>query len=509
MSEQEAYQGLRVFVGDLHAHTGVGYGYGAPEQAFENARAQLDFCSLTAHSSWPDMPQGEARLAALVDYHQRGFDRAARGWENLLELGEMYHQPGVFVTFPGFEWHSMQSGDHNVYYRQPPGEILYAASLENLRDQLRRLRAAGVETILVPHHIGYRLGYRGLDWSQFMEEFSPVVEILSMHGLAESDQAPYPYLHTMGPRHGDATMHAGLWQGKVFGVIGSTDHHSACPGSYGHGRVAVWAQELTRQGIWDAIRQRRCYAISGERIRLAFSVDNHPLGWRGASRAGDARLGTHRLKVDVSACSRIDYVEVLYKNRVIDHFAPADVQQVDWSQPVWTALELGWGEKNELVDWQVALQVEGGRLLQVEPRFRGREIVAPQENGEPHIPTSHILQSGEANLHLFTQTWGNPTSSTPSTQGIGLLIQGNPSASLKIVANDVPFSVNLGDLAQGGQSFYLGGFLTPAILCHKLASHSEYCLSRELEHQGESGGWYTARVIQKNGQGAWGSPVWI
>jgi len=51
--------------------------------------------------------------------------------------------------------------------------------------------------------------------------------------------------------------------GHRFGLIGSTDHHSAHPGSHGHGRVAAWASELTRDGIWKAFLARRVYAPIG------------------------------------------------------------------------------------------------------------------------------------------------------------------------------------------------------------------------------------------------------
>jgi hypothetical protein len=57
----------------------------------------------------------------------------------------------------------------------------------------------------------------------------------------------------MGPRDGRSTAQYGLAQGNVFGLIGSTDHHSAYPGSYGHGRLGVWATELTRAGYLGGV----------------------------------------------------------------------------------------------------------------------------------------------------------------------------------------------------------------------------------------------------------------
>ena len=151
-------------------------------------------------------------------------------------------------------------------------------TLEDMRQELRAWAERGVESLLIPHHIGYRQGYRGINWATFSPELSPVVEIMSMHGCSESDDAPYPMLHTMGPRDGGSTYQHGLALGHVVGAIGSTDHHSAHPGSYGHGRVAVWAESLTRQAVLAARRSRRCYALTGDRIDLRLSINGAEMG---------------------------------------------------------------------------------------------------------------------------------------------------------------------------------------------------------------------------------------
>ena len=58
----------------------------------------------------------------------------------------------------------------------------------------------------------------------------------------------------------------GLRQGHKFGFVASTDHHAGFPGSYGDGMAAVLAEEKTRESIWEAIKARRTYAVTGDRI---------------------------------------------------------------------------------------------------------------------------------------------------------------------------------------------------------------------------------------------------
>ena len=48
--------------------------------------------------------------------------------------------------------------------------------------------------------------------------------------------------------------------------------------AYTGGITAVYAEELTREAIFDAIYQRRCYATTGQRIILDFKADGHVMG---------------------------------------------------------------------------------------------------------------------------------------------------------------------------------------------------------------------------------------
>jgi len=137
--------------------------------------------------------------------------------------------------------HSSQDGDYTIIYKEIQGEILEVNGLEELRQCLRELKSQGIDAIAYPHHIAYHQGQRGVNWRTFTEEFSPIVEIISMHGCSEADENTRPFYHTMNASDHQSTVQYGLEQGHFFGFVGSTDHHSAHPGSYGHGRLGLWA----------------------------------------------------------------------------------------------------------------------------------------------------------------------------------------------------------------------------------------------------------------------------
>ena len=119
---------------------------------------------------------------------------------------------------------------------------------------------------------------RDSNWDLYDPAVTPLIEVCSKHGCGMSETAPYPYYHNMGPRDSRCTVYEGLKRGFHFGFVGSTDHHAGYPGSYGDGKLAVLAESKTRSAIWDGLKNRRTYAVTGDRIKCDFSVDGHLMG---------------------------------------------------------------------------------------------------------------------------------------------------------------------------------------------------------------------------------------
>ncbi len=498
------YEHLQVYYGDLHNHCDVGYGHGSIEDAFQNAALQLDFVCVTPHAYWHDLPH-ESRLAALADYHLKGFERTADQWSHVQDIVRKRHQPGRFVTFLGYEWHSCRYGDHNIYYKGDTGDIIRADDMPELRAALRQVQAAGTDVMLIPHHIGYKAGYRGINWDEVDPEFIHLVEIMSMHGAGESPTMPNRYLHTMGPLDWHSSLQYGLAQGHIVGVVGSTDHHSAHPGSYGHGRVAVWADELTRGGIWDALTARRTYALTGDRIALQFALNGQPMG--AIVPAANERT------VDIAFVGgdALDYIELLHNNQCLMRWNPDPAPNNSWPSRVKVHLELGWGERGVDVDWQVELHVIDGELKAVEPRFRGHEIIERQAEEYASYAFSTWQRQDDAGVTFSTRTWSNPTTTTANTQGMCFDILAEPHTRLAGTINGKPVDVRVGDLLSGPYADYLGGFLTPAFCFNRAVRREEYAAEVRFKHesQGSQRDWYHVRVRQKNGHWAWSSPIWI
>lgn len=496
----------KAYFGDIHNHCSISYGHGSVEDAYRNAQMQLDFASVTGHSSWPDMPKYDVRLKSVVDYHEDGFARLRKSWKRYTDVTEQMNDSNRFVTFPSYEWHSTQYGDYVFYSKNARASMEFVQTLDQWLSLIRTIREEGSECFLIPHHIGYKKGYRGINWDTFCQEISPVVEIVSMHGCAESDDAPRTYLHTMGPRNSLNTMQAGLEKGYHFGVVGSSDHHSAHPGSYGHGKMGVWAVSLTREAIWSAIASRRTWALTGDRIELDLSLNGEPMG------STVAPVEWRDLNVSIKGGYTLDHVEIIKNNRVLHRYDFTQREAVDPGRSLHgkVFIEVGWGEKDLEQSWEVSVEVDGGTLVSAEPRFRGADIVAPQEEGLETFRPSNWTRVGESGVRFNTATYGNPTTVTNANQGMSLEIEGRGDTVLKMNVNGIQLQIGISELLRGSVSHYLGGFLTGAVQIHRFVPEAEYSATLKHEDHGYLGDddFYYVRVAQKNDQWAWSSPIW-
>ncbi len=488
---------MKAFYGDIHSHCGASYGHGSLADALYNAQLQLDFCSVTGHSSWPDM-RTMAMPEPVMAYHEEGFAKLAAGWLNFVSAHTNASVPGRFIAFPSYESHSFEAGDYVIYHHQAPEQMIIPDGFSRLQGLARD---AGGEIMIVPHHIGYARGYRGINWDLFDGNTSPLVEIISMHGCNESDEGPFPALHTMGPRTRGQTMQAGLEAGRIFGVTGSTDHHSAHPGSYGWGLTGVWAESLTMDALWNAFLARRTWAMSGDRIRMSFDINGSPMG----STINDEDV--HELHWSVMGEAPLDYLEVVKNNRVVQRSFPEQLQKRTLNKGR-LLIEMGWGEKGVRQDWDVCITVDGGSLSAITPKFRGVDIIDPLDENARGYRLSVVHERNSESFAFKTITWGNPTSSTTATQGCGLEITHDGDGMLLVDVNGASHAFPLSDLANGSVSFHLGGFLSAAVRISRFVQPAEYTIIGGMRDEGVDSTYYL-RTRQRNGHWAWTSPIYI
>ena len=299
--------------GDIHVHTRVSQdGLGADPYGYSRDVAGLDF-------------------AGVVD-HTEGMGED--GYRQALRWSREAHRPGRFVIMLGDERNPREwTGHHNVYYRNE--EAFLRCRLrpgcnpgQNPADSRESMRAVLDDPgscLVIPHHTGMGWGNlrSGSIGSAVRFEavaddrgMRPVMEIYSHHGQSElydpGHILAYEFNRMRNPeRRSNASVDGPFYArdywaaGRRLGVIGSSDEHTGWGGRRHGGAAAVFARELTREGVFDALCERRCYATTGERILLDFTVDGVEMGQE-ARRARGAKLPVRLAVWGTAGLIRVD-----------------------------------------------------------------------------------------------------------------------------------------------------------------------------------------------------------
>jgi hypothetical protein len=309
----------RLYWGDLHSQTFFSDGLRCPEELYAFARDEgfLDLFALSDHAE------------ALTD----------RQWEYFTAVTNDFHRDGSFVTLVGLEWTSHKFGHRNVYYPGDTGPILRPddpeqGRLETLYEVARRESA-----LVIPHHSANAT--MGVDWSHGHDpQVERLVEIHSVWGNSEcpADAGnPLPIAVWGGERSGQHVWDA-LNRGYRLGFTGGGDIHDGRPGDELHNRqtepggyaglrrqgiMGVWAADLTRAAVFDALRRRAVYATTNVRVPLRFSVNGHRMG--SEIRAGGPRV----LQVWAASECEIARVEMIRNGEVAASVEP-NATEVRW-----------------------------------------------------------------------------------------------------------------------------------------------------------------------------------
>jgi hypothetical protein len=314
-----------------------------------------------------------------------------------------------------------------------------------------------------------------------------------------------PYLHSMGPSDGHATVRYGLGKGHVFGMIGNTDHHSGYPGSYGHGRTCIYATENSREALWQALRQRRTNALTGDCTHLFLALDGQPQG-NIVERGG---AGT--LAIEAVGGSFIEFIDVIRNgmllSRVTPELTPNPIDAAGTGTETILVLELGWGARGTTHDWTGSVELINGEMLAVEPRFRGAEVVSPLEGKEEQKDEDWIERTDNT-VTFRVRAHANPNNSTSSTQAIAVRVRVSATSRLRARLDGQTVEVMAARLFEGALSGNLGPIDSPAYRFHPLPYPHQWQWHGEVQIPSfDPGDHVYARMRQANGQWTWTSPI--
>ena len=259
---------LRRYWGDLHGQSGETIGMGTADAYFRYAR--------------------DAAFIDMVGHQGNDFQITDTFWKELNRLTAEFDAPGRFVCLPGYEWsgNTGMGGDRNIFYRHEGRPIRRSShilvegqtSTDAIYTADALFRGLEGEDAIVIAHVGGR--YADLKYAHD-GRLERAVEVHSTWGTFEW------------------ILHDAFEKGYRVGVVCHSDDHKGRPGatrpgasSFGAigGLTCYFMPELTRDALFEALRQRRHYGTTGARIfvDLHASFDRPVVGFRKTRSSGRA-----------------------------------------------------------------------------------------------------------------------------------------------------------------------------------------------------------------------------
>lgn len=181
------------------------------------------------------------------------------------------------------------------------------------------------------------------DFSDFNPEFERVVEIYNAWGSSECTAKEGNLRPIKGAKRGiqessEGSLLKALLDNKRFGFVAGglddrghyADFFDNDQQQYSPGLTAVWADNLSRQAIFDALFNRNCYATTGERIILGLTLAGHQMGSEiDAGQKPGIAVNRH-LTGYVAGTTELTKVELIRNGKVLKSF-PVDSQFIDFT----------------------------------------------------------------------------------------------------------------------------------------------------------------------------------
>lgn len=315
-------------MGNLHEHTALSLcdKNGADGTLDENYRYARDV-------------HGYDFMAVTDHDHHMYYDAA---WRKTIRAADFYDDAPHFLALPAYEfsflnWKTwgrtwipalgsqiLYFGSHASAARFVKGDgsvyCVYDEESGDLKKLLALLHEKGVkDAVLPPHQLTDY--YSVSDWSIKDPEYRTVMEIFQVRGSYEYEGCPRQVqVHLIPGTTEKAAGVDGAWaqdalaRGQRMGFIACGDHFAT-----GTGTTVLMVREISRQGIIEALKARRCYATTGDKIFLDFRIDGHLMGREiNATRKP-------RITVAVEGTDALREIVVFKNNKVIYEKNEADL----------------------------------------------------------------------------------------------------------------------------------------------------------------------------------------
>ncbi|MCK5369944.1 MAG: hypothetical protein KAQ62_15395, partial [Cyclobacteriaceae bacterium] len=151
--------------------------------------------------------------------------------------------------------------------------------------------------------------------------------------------------------------------------------------------------------------------------------------------------------------------------------------------------------------------ISDGKLNDVYPCFQSGPFSEEKRN--------RIKGKTEEGFTIESYTSRKQAYEENPTNAVVLSISGSPKTKVTLnlqKPNEMTVSKSLGELTQNNAVFFTGEFPAESFVFHPIVFSDHYSTQFKFTDTAESKeavNWYYVRVIQRNGQLAWSSPIWV
>jgi hypothetical protein len=282
-----------------------------------------------------------------------------------------------------------------------------------------------------------------------------------------------------------------------MGVTAGSDGVDGRPGAShpGHravrnvrgGLLAAPLRELSREGLWEALEARRCYATNGPRIRLDFEAEGHPMG--AEFRAARAPL----LSIGVEGTAPLEAIDV-FRGTGIVHSAvlrAPDARPSDRVRIAWKGATAPGNFMRARMIWDGSVALDHGRFAEAE----GYAFDTPDEG----------IEIAEDRRIVWRSTTGG------DWDGIVARLIGAGGAELSIVTPQMSARVPVASLARGPARVADAAPARELEIRLLPADPGPSEARFEFRDPDPAAGWnaYWVRVRQWDGGFCWSSPIFV
>ena len=304
----------QLFFGQLHSHTNLSDGAGTIDDAYTHARevAGVDFLAVTDHSNSFD----NDTQANIAD------GSMSEKWQTGLNAADKYNEDGAFTAIYAYEmtWSAGTGKYGHMNTFNTAGFETRTNSAMNLRNYYATLKTQP-QSVSQFNHPGTTFG----DFADFGFYDEDIDQLITLIEVGNGDGPIRSSAHFPSYEYYTRALDKG-WH---VAPTNNQDNHKGLWGNANTARTVIEAEALTRDDLYEAIRERRVYSTEDENLEISYELNGATMG----SILSEQDSAEVYVKVkDPDAKDTIDKIQLITDGGRVAH----EITDVDQTEKEWT-----------------------------------------------------------------------------------------------------------------------------------------------------------------------------